>query len=131
MDEIAVNAPEGGAAARRIVDMALLERDPQLRAAAGWLAEAAAGQGRFVFLAGEAGVGKTVFVRRVAADAASARVAVGACDGVSTPAPLGPLVEMLAELQPGSGRRAPPARRSSPGWWRRCGRRRRRRRTCW
>ena len=38
--------------------------------------------------------------------AGSARVAVGACDGTSTPAPLGPLVEMLPELPPGSGRRA-------------------------
>ncbi len=80
--------------------MALLERDPQLRAAAGWLAEAAAGQGRLVFVAGEAGVGKTAFVQQVAATAA-ARVAVGACDGSSTPAPLGPLVEMLPQLPPG------------------------------
>jgi predicted ATPase/DNA-binding CsgD family transcriptional regulator len=82
--------------------MALLERDSQLRAAAGWLAEAAAGNGRLVFVAGEAGVGKSAFVQRVAAGAAaSARVAVGACDGTSTPAPLGPLVEMLPELPPG------------------------------
>ena len=82
--------------------MALLERDSQLRAAAGWLAEAAAGNGRLVFVAGEAGVGKSAFVQQVAAGAdASARVAVGACDGVSTPAPLGPLVEMLPELPPG------------------------------
>jgi DNA-binding CsgD family transcriptional regulator len=82
--------------------VALLERDPQLRAAAGWLADAAAGAGRLVFVAGEAGVGKTAFVRQVAAGAAgSARVAVGACDSVSTPAPLGPLVEMLPELPPG------------------------------
>ena len=79
--------------------MALLERDSQLRAAAGWLAEAVAGDGRLVFVAGEAGVGKTAFVQRVAARAgASARVAVGACDSVSTPAPLGPLAEMLAAL---------------------------------
>lgn len=82
--------------------MALLERDVQLQAAAGWLADAAAGDGRLVFVAGEAGVGKTAFVRQVVAGAAaSARVAVGACDGVSTPAPLGPLVEMLPELPPG------------------------------
>jgi MoxR-like ATPase len=56
--------------------MALLERDSQLRAAAGWLAEAAAGHGRLVFVAGEAGVGKSAFVQRVAAAAAaSARAA--------------------------------------------------------
>jgi predicted ATPase len=82
--------------------MALLERDSQLRATSGWLAEAAAGHGRLVFVAGEAGVGKTAFVQRVAQDAAgTARVAVGACDGASTPAPLGPLVEMLPELPAG------------------------------
>jgi DNA-binding CsgD family transcriptional regulator len=80
--------------------MALLERDPQLRAAGDWLADAAAGHGRLVFVAGEAGVGKTAFARRVAS-AASAQVAWGACDGISTPAPLGPLVEMAPDLPPG------------------------------
>jgi DNA-binding CsgD family transcriptional regulator/tetratricopeptide (TPR) repeat protein len=80
--------------------MALLERDTQLRAVAEWLAEAAAGNGRLVFVAGEAGGGKTAFVAAAAAGAA-ARVAVGACDGASTPAPLGPLVEILPELPDG------------------------------
>ena len=66
----------------------------------GLLAEAAAGHGRLVFVAGEAGVGKTAFARQVAS-AAAAQVAWGACDGVSTPAPLGPLVEMAPDLPPG------------------------------
>jgi DNA-binding CsgD family transcriptional regulator len=84
------------------VTVPLLERDPQIRAASEWFAEAAAGHGRLVFVAGEAGVGKTAFVQQVVAGtAASARVAAGACDGVSTPAPLGPLVEMLPDLPPG------------------------------
>ena len=52
-----------------------------------------------VFVAGEAGIGKTMFVGQVVADAAgAARVATGACDGSATPAPLGPLVEMLPQL---------------------------------
>jgi predicted ATPase len=79
--------------------MRLFERDEQVAAVRGYLAEAATGHGRMVFVAGEAGVGKTAFVGRVVEEAADlARVAVGGCDGSSTPAPLGPLVEMLPRL---------------------------------
>jgi predicted ATPase/DNA-binding CsgD family transcriptional regulator len=79
--------------------MRLLEREQQVAAVAGYLAEAAKGHGRMVFVAGEAGVGKTSFVGRTVADAADlARVTLGGCDGSSTPAPLGPLVEMLPRL---------------------------------
>ena len=80
----------------------LLERDEQLRACADYLAEATLGHGRLVYLAGEAGVGKTTFVDRVVADARGSAgtmtVAVGGCDGSATPAPLGPLVDMLPDL---------------------------------
>jgi DNA-binding CsgD family transcriptional regulator/tetratricopeptide (TPR) repeat protein len=79
--------------------VALLEREAQLQTVGGYLAEAADGHGRMVFVAGEAGIGKTTFVGRVVADAAgAARVASGTCDGSATPAPLGPLVEMLPQL---------------------------------
>ncbi|MFL6151668.1 MAG: ATP-binding protein [Ornithinibacter sp.] len=79
--------------------MVLLERGEQLRACADWLAEAADGHGRLVYVAGEAGIGKSTFSARVAAEAGStASVAVGACDGSATPAPLGALVEMLPHL---------------------------------
>ncbi len=82
--------------------MPLLERDDQLRAAAGYLADAADGRGRVLFVAGEAGVGKTTFVGEVVAAArGAARVAVGRCDGSATPAPLGPLAEMLPALPDG------------------------------
>ena len=77
----------------------LLERAEQLRACADYLSEAAAGHGRLVYVAGEAGIGKSTFTAQVVADAgATAAVAVGACDGSATPAPLGPLVEMLPHL---------------------------------
>ncbi len=80
----------------------LLERGEQLRACADYLAEAAAGSGRLVYVAGEAGIGKSTFTARVVADARStASVAMGACDGSATPAPLGPLVEMLPHLPDG------------------------------
>ena len=79
--------------------MSLLERDSAQEAAAGYLAEAVTGHGRLVFVAGEAGVGKTVFVDSVVASAgATVAVALGACDGSATPAPLGPLREMLPDL---------------------------------
>jgi DNA-binding CsgD family transcriptional regulator/tetratricopeptide (TPR) repeat protein len=80
----------------------LLERDHQLAAAAGYLADAAEGHGRVLFVAGEAGVGKTTFVTAALAAAdGQARVAVGRCDGSATPAPLAPLVEMLPALPAG------------------------------
>jgi DNA-binding CsgD family transcriptional regulator/tetratricopeptide (TPR) repeat protein len=79
--------------------MSLLERESALRGAADYLADAIAGDGRLVFVAGEAGVGKTVFVEAVVERAgASVAVAQGACDGSATPAPLGPLREMLPDL---------------------------------
>lgn len=79
--------------------MTLLERDQQLAAAAGYLADAAQGHGRMVYVGGEAGIGKTSFVTRVLADAEGiAHRAVGACDGSATPPPLGPLTEMLPAL---------------------------------
>ena len=79
--------------------MVLLERSPALGSAAEYLEAAATGHGRLVFVGGEAGVGKTTLVERVIADAGSAvHVARGACDGSSTPAPLGPLREMLPTL---------------------------------
>ncbi|WP_240918092.1 AAA family ATPase [Phycicoccus sp. HDW14] len=76
-----------------------MERDEQLRSAAGYLEEASAGHGRLAYVAGEAGIGKTSYVAQVLADArGSARAVVGSCDGAATPAPLGPLVEMLPAL---------------------------------
>jgi DNA-binding CsgD family transcriptional regulator len=79
--------------------MALLERDESLRTARDYLDAAVGGNGRLVFVAGEAGVGKTTFVEQVVREAADqARVAHGSCDGSATPAPLGPLHEMLPDL---------------------------------
>jgi len=82
--------------------MLLLERESPLGSIAEYFSEATARHGRMVFVGGEAGVGKTTFVDRFVVDAeSSARVARGACDGSSTPAPLGPLREMLPSLPDG------------------------------
>ncbi len=79
--------------------MVLLERAPALGSAAEYLAAASTGHGRLVLIGGEAGVGKTTFVDHIVASAGSTfRLARGGCDGSSTPAPLGPLREMLPAL---------------------------------
>jgi DNA-binding CsgD family transcriptional regulator len=79
--------------------MTLLEREPFLTDLATLLQGASAGQGHIVFLGGEAGVGKTTlvkeFCRRVEQ---TARVALGACDPLSTPRPLGPLLDVAETL---------------------------------
>lgn len=83
--------------------MKLLEREPFLAELKTLLGEASAGRGQVVFLSGEAGLGKTTlvgeFCRMIKQ---TARVAVGACDPLSTPRPLGPLLdvaEILGDLE--------------------------------
>src|SRR4030067_687189 len=80
---------------KRSNSMKLLEREAFLKDLKGWLTEATAGTGRLVFVAGEAGIGKTVLLRIFAqAVEGIARVAVGACDPLSTPRPPGPLLDV-------------------------------------
>jgi predicted ATPase/DNA-binding CsgD family transcriptional regulator len=49
--------------------------------------------GRLLFVGGEAGVGKSSLVRAFA-DAAAGRVLLGACENLTTPAPLGPFLDL-------------------------------------
>ena len=97
------------------VPAGLLEREEPLGALQGALAEAVAGSGRMVLVAGDAGVGKTALARALV-DAAGTpeRVLWGACDPLSTPRPLGPFADLAVACggsAPG-GHRAPvqPAR---------------------
>lgn len=92
--------------------VALLERADLLQALAGLHDEALAGSGRLVLVHGEAGVGKSALVRTWCRTASSrARVLWGACDPLSSPRPLGPLVDLAPHLDPlvgqliGSGQR--------------------------
>jgi DNA-binding CsgD family transcriptional regulator/tetratricopeptide (TPR) repeat protein len=71
----------------------LLERGDLLAA----LREARDEGGRLLFVGGEAGVGKTVLVRAFTAGARG-RVIAGACENLTTPAPLGPFVEIGRQL---------------------------------
>ena len=71
----------------------LLEREDALGALSGWVAGVGAA-GRLVFLSGEAGVGKTLLLRRFCDEAGAARVLWGACDPLFAPRPLGPLLDI-------------------------------------
>jgi DNA-binding CsgD family transcriptional regulator len=89
---------DGGSGAPTIAAV-LLERDDALggvRTAFQHVRET--GRGQFVIVGGEAGVGKTSFVRHVSEELADdARVLWGACDSLSTPRPLGPLSDIAAQ----------------------------------
>jgi DNA-binding CsgD family transcriptional regulator len=76
----------------------LVEREDALASLTALLEETAAGQGRLVFLGGEAGVGKTTLTAALAALAEGHRVRRGACDNVTTAAALGPLVDAVPEI---------------------------------
>jgi tetratricopeptide (TPR) repeat protein len=80
----------------------LLEREDVLDALGGALSDAVGGSGRLVLVAGESGVGKTAAVRAFI-DASCRRrpVHFGACDPLSTPAPLAPFLDLAAGTLPG------------------------------
>jgi DNA-binding CsgD family transcriptional regulator/tetratricopeptide (TPR) repeat protein len=72
----------------------LLERAQPLAELEHHLADVATSSaGRFVFIGGEAGVGKTSLVRRFCANQ-SVPIVSGACDALATPHPLGPLIDI-------------------------------------
>ncbi len=78
--------------------MELVERESALAELAGLARRAQAGHGGLVLVAGEAGVGKTALLERLARDLPDARWSWGACDGLFTPRPLGPLFDVAAQL---------------------------------
>ena len=77
--------------------MELLERSSFLDALAGYAAEARHGNGRLVLVSGESGIGKTALVEAFQAQLHRARWLWGACDGLLTPRPLGPLFDIGAQ----------------------------------
>jgi DNA-binding CsgD family transcriptional regulator/tetratricopeptide (TPR) repeat protein len=80
----------------------LLEREEPLSQLGGALTSAIAGGGRMVLVAGDGGVGKTALVRAAVERAgAGTRVLWGACDPLSTPAPLGPFSDLAVSADAG------------------------------
>ena len=76
----------------------LLEREHALSQLAEYAGESRVGEGRFVLVSGEAGVGKTSLLDSFAESLDDARWVRGACDDLTTPRPLGPLFDVAAHL---------------------------------
>jgi DNA-binding CsgD family transcriptional regulator/tetratricopeptide (TPR) repeat protein len=76
----------------------LLERESQLASLGEYAGEARLEDGRLVLIAGEAGVGKSALVEQVERDLPEATWCWGACDGLFTPRPLGPLFDIASTL---------------------------------
>ena len=76
----------------------LLERESQLASLAEYAGEARQGDGRLVLIAGEAGVGKSALVEQAERGLPEAAWYWGACDGLFTPRPLGPLYDIAGGL---------------------------------
>lgn len=77
----------------------LLEREAEGERLTTLFDAAKAGRGAMALVAGEAGIGKTTFVRHFAQAQAEALVVVGHCDPLFTPAPLGPLYDIARALK--------------------------------
>ncbi len=81
--------------------MRLLERDAPLLVLTGLLSEATQTGGRLVFVEGEAGIGKTSLLARFRQSVPPGVVVLmGSCDPLSTPRPLGPIVDIADDLDP-------------------------------
>jgi DNA-binding CsgD family transcriptional regulator/tetratricopeptide (TPR) repeat protein len=76
----------------------LLEREAQLASLREYAREARRGDGRLVLIAGEAGVGKSALVEQIQRELPDANWYWGACDGLFTPRPLGPLFDIARTL---------------------------------
>src|SRR5512133_1187913 len=79
--------------------MRLIERESQLAALHQYAREASQGHGRLVLISGEAGVGKSVLVEEFAQDLDDGRWLWAGCDGLFTPAALGPLLDIAVQLE--------------------------------
>ncbi len=83
-------------------DLPVLEREELVAELRSWLDRASGGRGVLAFVGGEAGIGKSTLIRafRRSLDD-SVRVLAGACDPLSTPRPLSPLLDIAADRDSG------------------------------
>ena len=75
----------------------LLERASFLRTLAEYACDARPGDGRLVLVSGESGMGKTALLEEFERRSSGTRWLWGACDGLLTPRPLGPLFDIAAQ----------------------------------
>jgi len=76
----------------------LLERESFLETLGEYASEARQGDGRLVLVSGESGIGKTALLEAFQQRTKGVRCLWGACDGLLTPRPLGPLFDVGSEL---------------------------------
>jgi hypothetical protein len=81
---------------RTIKDAAHRAREPAGRVAS--VRERGRGQGRLLLISGEAGVGKSVLLEEFAAELPDVRWPWAGCDGLFTPAGLGPLPNIATQI---------------------------------
>ncbi len=79
--------------------MRLLERGSFLRTLTEYATEASHGDGRLVLVSGESGMGKTALLEAFRREQPGTHWLWGACDGLFTPRPLGPLFDIGAQLE--------------------------------
>jgi DNA-binding CsgD family transcriptional regulator len=77
--------------------MELLERESFLRTLGEYAGEARQGEGRLVLVSGESGMGKTALLEAFQPRTKGTRWLWGACDGLLTPRPLGPLFDIASQ----------------------------------
>ncbi|MGH3509936.1 MAG: AAA family ATPase [Nocardioidaceae bacterium] len=78
--------------------MGLLERNAPLASLAEYAEEARNGSGRLVLVAGEAGVGKSALLEEFQGELPASEWLWGACDGLFTPRPLAPLLDIAERM---------------------------------
>jgi DNA-binding CsgD family transcriptional regulator len=98
MSDTALSLVKSHASQQRTGRVTLLERKTALDALAEIAGEARSGEGRLVLVEGEAGVGKSALLEQFTHDLPDSRLLSGACDGMFTPRPLGPLFDIAQQV---------------------------------
>src|ERR1700729_952201 len=98
MPDTTLSLVKSHASQQRTGRVTLLERKTALDALAEIAAQARSGEGRLVLPEGEAGVGKSTLLEQFTHDLPDSRLLSGACDGMFTPRPLGPLFDIAQQV---------------------------------
>ncbi len=98
MTDTGLSLVRSHASQQRAGQVTLLERKTAVDALTDLAGQARSGEGRLVLLEGEAGVGKSALLEQFIRDLPDSRLLSGACDGMFTPRPLGPLFDIAHQV---------------------------------
>ena len=98
MSDTTLSLVKSHASQQRTGRVTLLERKTALDQLAEIAGQARSGEGRLVLVEGEAGVGKSALLEQFTHDLPDSRLLSGACDGMFTPRPLGPLFDIAQQV---------------------------------